>query len=117
MREYAFINKSKSCHEVVKSALLDIKNVSRNRILVIEEGWCSILGSDLRKVTKFTVANYHYIFLQFAQNSIVEVWVVLLLKYLRNFPHFLVTSLGFTLFLLLLPRLFFHGFERTSTSS
>ena len=117
MWENTFFNKCKAGHVVLVSRVLDFENIPEDNVFVIEINWFSISLWNLRKIIQVCIAHDDNIFLQFSKNSIVKVWVILLLvKSLDFLPHFLVFFVLFLIVLLLshLPSLFFHVFERSA---
>ena len=92
MRENSLFYKSKSRHEVAISALLNVENVACDDVVIVQEGRCAVHGRDLRELIKVAIANNHYTLLQLAQNLVIEVRIVLLLKYLPDFPHFFIAA-------------------------
>ena len=115
--ENSLLNERKAGHVVLVSRALDLENISDGNVLVIEIGRRAVFACHLRELIQVGAADDDNVFLQLPENSVVEVWVILLLiKCLDLLPHLFIffVFVLISLILLHLTSLPFHVLERCS---
>ena len=112
--ENTLLDEREAGHVVLVSRALDLENISDGNVLVIEIGRRAVFACHLRELIQVGAADDDNVLLQFPENSVVEVWVILLLvECLDLLPHLFIffVIVLISLILLHLSSLPFHVFE------